>query len=243
LFQQILVQKMALFPARGHLESHGRSCSFRPVFYITQCISCSKRYSILLSFARYFRVLINFSGPTSYHSGNFGLPFLCFAARVHSPDLADLLLKAGADVNIHSSDGITPLMILGVFPPRPAGRENLEPFLRTARRLLAAGAAVNLEDEQGCSALLYSLASPELAALLLKSGARANAATGSGWTPLTWAASLEKYADAIPLLLKAGAKPDQADRQGRLPLQLALDNGNGKAVALLQAALARNARK
>ncbi|MDR2161556.1 MAG: ankyrin repeat domain-containing protein [Desulfovibrio sp.] len=184
----------------------------------------------------------------SYHSGNFGLPFLCFAARVHSPDLADLLLKAGADVNIRadvsfSGVNITPLMILGVFPPRPASRENLEPFLRAARRLLAAGADVQREDEQGGSALLYSLASPELAALLLKAGARVNAATASGWTPLTWAASREEYADAIPLLLQAGAKPGQADGQGRLPLQVALDSGNGKAVALLQAALDRKARK
>ncbi|MDR3362617.1 MAG: ankyrin repeat domain-containing protein [Desulfovibrio sp.] len=186
----------------------------------------------------------------SVHSGNLNLPFLCFAARVHSPGLADLLLKAGADVNIRgdvsldlSGINITPLMILGVFPPYPAGRENLEPFLRTARRLLAAGADVHREDEQGGSALLYSMKSPELTALLLQAGARANAATGSGWTPLTWAASREEYADAIPLLLKAGAKPGQADGRGRLPLQVALDNGNGKAVALLQAAPARKARK
>jgi ankyrin repeat protein len=179
----------------------------------------------------------------SFHSGNLGLPFLCFAARVHSPGLTDLLLKAGADVNIPSSKNITPLMILGLFPPYPATRENFEPFLRTARRLLAAGAGVHREDEQGDSALLYSLTSPELAALLLQAGARVNAATGSGWTPLTWAASGEEYADAIPLLLKSGAKPGQADGRGRLPLQVALDNGNGKAIALLQAALARNARK
>ncbi|MDR2745162.1 MAG: ankyrin repeat domain-containing protein [Desulfovibrio sp.] len=78
-------------------------------------------------------------------------------------------------------------------------------------------------------------------ALLLQAGARVNAVTGSGWTPLTWAASQAECADAIPLLLKAGAKPDQRDSQGRLPLQVALDNG--KAIALLQAALARNARK
>ncbi|MDR1934345.1 MAG: hypothetical protein LBS49_01950 [Candidatus Accumulibacter sp.] len=87
---------------------------------------------------------------------------------------------------------------------------------------------------EGYSPLLFGLSDRERTELFLKSGGRAkvNLVTGSGWTPLTHAASDEENADAVPLLLRAGADPRQADGKGRLPLDVALENKNGKARGL-----------
>jgi ankyrin repeat protein len=175
---------------------------------------------------------------------------LCFAAAVHWPGLIDLLLKAGADVNATSEkiDGGNPdaggaaLMVLAAHASYTNAKEQPD-VLRTARLLLAAKADMHKENSNGLSALLLGLGNKELTALFLKSGARVNAATGSGWTPLTFAAKDTNYRDSIPLLLAAGARPAQADGKGRLPLQVAEENGNGKAAVLLQAALAGLGKK
>lgn len=54
-----------------------------------------------------------------------------------------LLLKAGADVNVKNSSGITPLMSAALFCSNPAVIEIL----------LDAGADVNVKDSQGYSVL------------------------------------------------------------------------------------------
>jgi len=65
----------------------------------------------------------------------------------------DLLLKAGADPNARAWRQQTPLMYFGWLNHRERNRQSAQ----VARRLHAAGANLNLRDEQGKTALLRAL--------------------------------------------------------------------------------------
>jgi ankyrin repeat protein len=101
------------------------------------------------------------------------------------------------------------------------------------------------KPQEATPPLFLGLSNKELTALFLRSGgkARVNTVAGDGWTPLTYAAVNRRNADAIPLLLAAGAKREQPDGQGRFPLDVALEKENGRAVAYLQAAPGKDAVK
>ncbi|MDR2800210.1 MAG: ankyrin repeat domain-containing protein, partial [Desulfovibrio sp.] len=107
-----------------------------------------------------------------------------------------------------------------------------------AKVLLAAGADVNLADDIGRTPLHLVMHNPALMAHFLAGGrAKVNNAWPDGWTQLTAAASHEAFADSIPLLLAAGADPRKPDREGRLPLDVAVKNNNGRAAVYLRDAL------
>lgn len=67
---------------------------------------------------------------------------ICRAAYLGYPKLCSLLLKYGADINLRSSDGRTPLM-WGAFRNNP----------KMCEFLLDNGADLTLEDNQGWNAL------------------------------------------------------------------------------------------
>ena len=106
-------------------------------------------------------------------------------------DAAVALVAHGANVNLVSNDGRTPLMH-AVLKRDPAW----------VRLLLRAGAHVNAADRAGWTPLHYAAAKDEaeIAAILLAAGADVNAATREGATPL----SLAKTADTVQLLRKHG---------------------------------------
>jgi hypothetical protein len=86
-------------------------------------------------------------------------------AAAHGPlEMVTSLLKAGADVNVRDSRGLTPLVfaVATDFPSAPI-----------LRALLAAGADVNLRDNTGQTALDWAakFGYPEPIALLTKAGA------------------------------------------------------------------------
>ena len=54
--------------------------------------------------------------------------------------------------------------------------------------------------------------------MLLDVGANTNVQNYLGWTPLHCAISMDQL-DLLPILLKGGAKPDIADKAGRLPFE------------------------
>jgi hypothetical protein len=79
-----------------------------------------------------------------------------------------------------------------------------------AQRLLAAGADVNTQDQNGQTALIYGCrspqASPALIKILLASGADVNVRSRNGYTALLWAQN-RNDAEIIRLLRRAGARP------------------------------------
>jgi hypothetical protein len=108
-----------------------------------------------------------------------GVPLIVLAARAGDREILDILLKAGAGVNLRAEDRGTTALIDG------ASGKHLE----IMKLLLAAGADVNLKSKDGQSALIISVGLHDEAAveLLLKAGAKAD-------EPDSLGASARKYA-------------------------------------------------
>ncbi|KAJ7344861.1 hypothetical protein JRQ81_000811 [Phrynocephalus forsythii] len=160
------------------------------------------------------------------------------AGRLH---LARFVLDAldGAIVDCRAERGRTPLMF-AVLLEEPAWR------LAFARLLLERGAAVNLRDDAGRSALSLACERGHLEAtqLLVQFGADPDAADARGWSPLMYAA-WEGRAAVVEWLLRAFRRLGQlrlerADRAGRTALQLAASRGHGPCVRALRAGGALN---
>lgn len=143
--------------------------------------------------------------------------------------VADLLLRAGADIDARDYCGVTSLQ-------RAAGITNRDPYLfpvrwrrdRPARGgaaeavafLAARGAGVDAPDRSGMSPLMYACRSGRgpTAAALVRAGADVAAVDDNGATALHIA---YWYPEIVELLLSAGARADATDRSGREPLHYA----------------------
>jgi ankyrin repeat protein len=137
-----------------------------------------------------------------------------------APSMADV----SGDVDARRPDGSTPLQ-WAVFADD----------LDEAKRLIAAGADVNAENNYGINAMLLAadIASTELIRLLLKHGADANTANADGETPLHLVARAGNV-EAARLLLKAGAKVDARESFGeQTPLMWAVTRRHPQMVAFL----------
>ena len=103
-------------------------------------------------------------------------------------------------------------------------------------RLVERGADVNGRDSIGETALFGAAAwgHVEVVRYLLSVGADCNTVESSiGYTPLHWAASHGDL-ETIKVLVEAGADPRVADRQGRLPVDVAHQYGKGAHVSYLK---------
>ncbi|KAL8169380.1 UNVERIFIED_CONTAM: Ankyrin repeat domain-containing protein 63 [Gekko kuhli] len=156
------------------------------------------------------------------------------AGRLH---LGRFVLDAldGSIVDCRAERGRTPLMF-AVALQDPAWR------LAFARMLLERGAAVNLRDDAGRSALSLACERGHLDAtqLLVQFGADPDAVDARGWSPLMYAASAGRTA-VVEWLLRAFRRLGQlclerADRGGRTALQLAASGGHSQCVRALRAA-------
>lgn len=150
------------------------------------------------------------------------------AARVRE------LVAAGANANDRGAKGVTPLQ-WALYKHSVAGMQ----------ALLSAGAdpAVGADDGMTAVHLAAMADDPRYLRLLLEHGASADTPnTVTQATPLV-SALMGERAQNFEVLLKAGAKPDVADRMGNTPLhQAAKINEFGHALELLQAGASPNAR-
>lgn len=157
---------------------------------------------------------------------------------------AELLIEAGAKVNMANDYGITPLdlacnnrsvdmvaklMNAGAKPMPAAVLKCIRTGnLEGVKLLLAHGADVNArEARQGQTALMWAVAErhSDVAQELIAHGADIHARSKGGFTPLLFAAQ-QGDLDTIRLLLAAGANVNEVTAEGDTPLLVASASGH-----------------
>jgi uncharacterized protein len=130
-------------------------------------------------------------------------------ARAGHAAIAEMLIDQGADVNVVSRDGNSPLMIAAAYG-----------HVGVVRVLLAQGAEVNRRNARGNTALMHAaeFGHREVVELLLQAGADVRVRDHDGETALN-AARRRGYADIVKLLETAGDEvrrvKGDATRHGR----------------------------
>lgn len=168
-----------------------------------------------------------------------GLSALTVVAQRGSEELCSLLLKLGAEIEVVSDAGYTPLMASLVN----GSNED------TAELLLKAGANPDPDAESKAAISISTtpliLASTNgmtaIVKTLLKRNVAVDKTDGDGWTALK-RASNQGHEEIVTLLLKAGASPNIVDHEGWTPLINAAGKGHvGVCKALLKAGADANA--
>jgi ankyrin repeat protein len=170
-----------------------------------------------------------------------GTPLL-HAIRKARPEMVEILLSSGADVNLNdfkSADGISPLMLAVMFATAPETPsmtpERRREAVEICDMLIEHSADVNYMEFGGMTALSWAISgfdsesSEIVAGKLLDSGADVNPVTPPGKpSPLMWAVmnayimeweAGEDRTEAIKLMLDAGADPN-SKAHGNTPLHL-----------------------
>ena len=173
------------------------------------------------------------------------------AAETPLTELADILLKAGADVKLADNEGRTALWI-ALRQERPG----------MAQALLKAGADPKAQDKEGTTALMVACryAFADIVQALIDAKVDVNLADEKGNTALIWAASADKapWADSIlgrmksksefkkrqteivKMLIAAGADVNAKNKYGRTAIDMA---ETSKVKSLLQKAQKAQAEK
>lgn len=142
-------------------------------------------------------------------------------------EIAEFLIKHGANVNVKDKDGYTPLhntadsFVKGRPPKRTEAERN-----RIAALLLKHGAHVNATINHGETPLHDAALTNNVALvqLLLENGANPNIQQAQGITPLHFALSAGKdRVQVVRLLLAHGADSSVTDENGHTPTDLAKD--------------------
>ena len=159
------------------------------------------------------------------------------------PEVADVLVAAGADLDVFAAAGVGHLerlellldldpALAGTWSPDGFTALHLAAFFaRTgaAQRLLATGADPDVAARNPSEVRpLHSAAAAdatEICRLLLDAGAAPDARQQGGYTPLH-AAAQHGNADLVVLLLDRGADPRARTAKGLLPADLALEQGH-----------------
>lgn len=142
---------------------------------------------------------------------NDGEAALIWVAKKGHAEVAEVLLKYGADVNIKSNHGTTALMW--------TARRGYE---EVAEVLLKYGADVNVKNNYASTALIWAAkyGNTEVAEILLEHGADINAKANNGWTALI-RATMENHDDILKNLLRYGADINAKDNEGWTALRWA----------------------
>jgi ankyrin repeat protein len=151
---------------------------------------------------------------------DLGATPLRLAACQGSLEAMQFLLETGADPNIATYEGQTPLTKL----TRVEVWKDEDQAVEAAKELLNHEADVNHQTVTGTTALHFAIDGNrlKLARCLLESGARPNIQDKRGATPLRLAAC-QGSLEAMQFLLEAGADPNIAMYEGQTPLTKVTD--------------------
>jgi ankyrin repeat protein len=142
---------------------------------------------------------------------------LCCAVQTRNVPLVQLVLEAGALVNVMDASGVLPLHLA-------ASSKNGTGMLST---LLQAGSSIDSMDRTGNTALTCAISQRWMqnAKFLIEAGASVNMSNYNGETALHKAVTLPKNSyDMSSRLLAAGADVNAADRDGRTALDHKVSN-------------------
>ena len=170
---------------------------------------------------------------------------LLAAASTNKPQCVRLLLDRGANPNLRSRDGVTPLM-----EAAQSGRDTVQEQIQVMQMLLDKGADVNARDQHGNTALTRFIGGvsvgdyigtvdPTVPRFLLSRGAKGNIKSEDGTTPLQRVIGLEPgfrkemNVPIISLLMDYGADVNFTDREGRTPLEANAEWGSPAVVQTL----------
>jgi ankyrin repeat protein len=147
------------------------------------------------------------------------------ATQMEDLEVINLLIKAGANINLRSSH----------FHATPLHSTRWNKSSTAANLLLSNGANVNLVDSMGKNPL-HSCENYEVIKLLIHHGANVEKKDNKGYTPLHWFATRRQSveADAIEFLLNNSNNLSAQDNEGLTPLHLAVKNKKVEFIAILQ---------
>jgi len=151
---------------------------------------------------------------------------LHWAVQQDRSDIVQVLISAGAKVNVKNRYGTTPLVVAAVN-----GNAS------STQALLKAGADVRVIIPETGSVLIAAArtGNPEVIQLLLAAGADVNFAEGfSGQTALMWAAA-EGHPEALKALIAGGANVRAQAHDKKMALFFAVRKGNIESVKALLA--------
>jgi ankyrin repeat protein len=148
------------------------------------------------------------------------------AVRHKNDDLVDLLVQAGARLNLRNRYGETAIMLASLH-----GLEDI------VRKLYIKGAEINHE---GWNPLIYAATGghPRIIQLLLEGGVPINSTSSNGTTALMMAAR-GGHVEAARVLLKNGADPNLRNEWDKTALQWALSKNHSNVAELLKASGAK----
>lgn len=179
---------------------------------------------------RKIKALVAKGGRVSGNAAAAETP-LMRAAALTKLEIAEYLLKKGADVGTKNSVGESALPVAAsVVNTRSV---DAQAYLAMLRLLLGHRAAVDERNARGMTPLMCAAAGDmrHAVTLLRKAGADIHARSRDGRTPLMWAASCGAVS-TVNLLLDAGADPAAVDTLGRTALQWANDMNQRAVIGL-----------
>ncbi|EHU2111735.1 ankyrin repeat domain-containing protein [Acinetobacter baumannii] len=163
-----------------------------------------------------------------------GSTALMVATRANNIHAAHMLIEAGADVNAKDNIQDSPYLYAGA-----------QGYLKILRMTLMHGADLKSTNRYGGTALIPAAerGHVETVRTLIAAGINVNHVNNLGWTALLEAIILgngkSNYQQIVALLLKAGANPNLADKDGITPLQHARTRGYREIEKLLLVAGAK----
>lgn len=179
------------------------------------------------------------------------------AVTMASPQMVELLVAHGADVNERDADGWTPILTAAYLDRaedvKILAAHGADPNVRSRQELTPLGVAAQYDKSNSAVALLEAGADPakavgeggytplmlatgnnstSLVQALLKKGVDVNARNSGGVTALMIAAA-KGHPDMVQLLLQAGADTQVQSERGDTALSIAKIRGDEKVLKLL----------